>query len=204
MSAPGTSPWPSGVLFGLMLTTSTDVRPLQDRQRVAHRARRLPARIPRDDDAPAERRGRTDVRNHQHRPPGRQHDLLGRWLADVGRLIRVHLSQDDKIGVAGVHTQHARERRVERVVGPGLIGDAAALCRLPKALESGLGLRFRLGIHARPDVPRNLLPDVVQQRDLDDRIDAREMGAVLPRQPDGGIDALRAALAVVEITSRSV
>jgi hypothetical protein len=39
----------------------------------------------------------------------------------------------------------------------------------------------------------------VQQRDLHDRIDAREVGAMLPRQADGDINALCAAFAVVEM-----
>ena len=162
----------------------------QDRQRVAHRARRLPARIPRDENPLGESVEWPAVRHDQGRPPGREHHLLGRTMADVGWLIGVRLAQYDKISVAGVHAQHARDRRVERVVSPGLVGDAAALCSLPKALEGGLGLPLRLGIHGRLDVPRNVPPDVVQQGDLHDRIDAREMGAVLPRQADGGIDAL--------------
>jgi hypothetical protein len=119
--------------------------------------------------------------------------------ADIGRLIGVHLSQHHEVGVARVHAQHARERRVERMVGPGLVGDAAALCSLPKALEGSLGLPLRLRVHAGPEVSRNPLSDGVQERDLDDRVDARQVGAVLLGQPDGGIDATRAGFAVIEM-----
>jgi hypothetical protein len=93
-------------------------------------------------------------------------------VAGEGRLMRVHLAQYDQISVAGMHAQHARERRLERMVSSRLIGAAATLC--------SLGLPLRLGIRARPDVPRNLLPDVVQERDLNYGIDAPEMGTMLP------------------------
>ena len=158
MSAPGSSPWPSGVLFGLTFDHNHGSSLRQDRQRVAHRAGSLPARISEigDENPLCESVERPAVRHDQGRPPGREHHLLGRTMADIGWLIGVRLAQYDKISVAGVHAQHARDCRIERVVSPGLVGDAAPLCSLPKALESRLGLPLRLGIHGRLDVPRNV------------------------------------------------
>jgi len=50
----------------------------------------------------------------------------------------------------------------------------------------------------------DLLLDVVQERDLDDRVEAREVGAVTRRKADGGIDALGASLAVVKMHEQVV
>src|SRR5262249_1196716 len=118
MSAPAIGPCPPWPPRGVTERTRTEAARSRSGRasftpRVAHRARRLPARVPRHDDALADRLEAPDVRDDEH-GASRAHDDLFGQVGRRSKPVGVDLSQHGEVGVARVEADQAAAVPLDR------------------------------------------------------------------------------------------
>lgn len=157
----------------------------------------LAAAVPRDEHALAERRILARIRDEQHRPAGRQHEVLRKLVVDVGvRIVRISLADDHEIRMACVARHddvgaRIRAHPVARHLGP-------CRFRVKQALERGMALIAPFLAFAEIVCG----PGHHVERSQFRRIDCKQAGQVrveTPRQPQREFEARMRAPARVEV-----
>ena len=177
---------------------------LQERHGVAHRPGRLAPAVPGERDGPADAPRRADVGHRQHRPAGRQHQVLDHVPAGGAGRVGVDLADHRQVGVAGVlgHERRHVVGRGARDAGVGLDALAVGLGR--ERLDGGLGRFLGAGALFGDGIAGQLRRDEAGQLRFADDIEPGQMRVVGRGEVDRRLDPAAVGFRLVDVDEKGL